>query len=346
MVGKMDYVAVIDGGNSEFKGKNATREAHFRHALYEMTENEYSHLMARTPKGHADVFRVNGTPYAVGRLAEDKGFRERRYGSDRYVETYYGVFAAIMLFKLYERSTNNILILATHPPKDVIYRRNIEFAAKGKWTVEGQGETRSYSVRDVHKADEPVAGVMNLIINAGGRTYKHSELKQGSTLVIDVGGYTVDAVALEDGQVDYTSALSEVGGIIDVETRFLSEFRSNHAELLRSTNTFNSERVRKALTTGEFSLGGLGVRDCLQEVHIATSGVLTVIRDMYTRYGGIAQNDQIVLTGGGCGLLEKRIYDVLQHPRTLLADDAKDLRFANVRGGYRMMEVYNAQGAI
>ena len=344
---KIDYVAVVDVGNSEIKAKNATREIYYRHAIYQLTENEYNQILSRSPKGHPDVYRVNGIPYAVGELAEGKGFRDRMYGSERYNELYYGTLLAIALFRLYEKSVNNIIVFASHPPKDVIYRPQIENSAKHKWIVEGQGESRTLSVGSVYKFDEPVGGVMNLIINKGGKTYKRSELKEGSTLVLDVGGYTIDAVALDDGQVDYTSAVSVPdSGIIQVEKRFINEFRSNNPVLLQSANKFSEKRVRQALTTGIFNLGGLGEKNCEEEAKVATSGILRTLRDLYSQFGGVTGNDQIVLTGGGCGLLYPRIQNMFMHPRLFLADDPEDLRFANVRGGMRMMEVYDSQGVL
>jgi hypothetical protein len=347
---KMDNVIVLDEGNHAIKAKTASKEWSMQHAIHELSERDYEDLMARTGKqGSPDVYLINGTPYAFGKTAELRGFRDRRYGSDRYIEGYYGAFLAAALFNTFPENNHNIILYASHAPKDLMYRSAIQQAAERKWTIEALGERRSYTVKRVYFFDEPQGGLMNLVLDETGRKFRYKSLLSGDVLGIDVGGYTSDFIVMSGGEIDYMSLRSVIAGTLQVEERFLHELRTNYAEQLQSVNAFKPDRLRAALETGKLNMGGLGVWDVRQEVASAKAELVRSIADMYRVYGGKTQNDFIVVTGGGAALLEGELMDAFEHPQFHLAcgdGETMDMRFANVRGGLKTMRMLDHKGML
>jgi hypothetical protein len=102
------------------------------------------------------------------------------------------------------------------------------------------------------------------------------------------------------------------------------------------------DRVRKAIATGVFEGGGRKY-PCEHEVREATNLLLNRVGDMYQRIAGGALGwDAIILTGGGSGLLYKRLLPLLNHDRVILAEDLEHIHLANVRGGLKLWRLYEA----
>ena len=122
-------VMVLDAGNSIIKAKIGRREngeVAFPHAIRQLTENEYSNILGRASISglSPDYMRVNGNPYVVGESAERHGLVTKRTGTARYTRDYYGVLAAAVLGRLYERG-REISIFGSHPPGDVKFRQEL-----------------------------------------------------------------------------------------------------------------------------------------------------------------------------------------------------------------------------
>ncbi len=339
---------VVDGGNSRIKAKSASREVAFIHSLIQLSETEWGQFTTRLGRAHPDLVKVNGVPFIIDETAIRHGFEGRKFGSDRYNELYYGTLVAAGLARLYDQSMNNLLLYASHAPKDIDYRPDIIAAARHKWVVETEGRTLTFCIDDVRCFDEPVGGIANVMLSDDGQRYRHPELRTGRVLVIDIGGLTVDTVIVREGQPDYTTAESTMPGIIDVEERFVKLFRSQHSRALQSSNWLDPEQVRDALITGEMDAGGLGLIPCEDQVREATAQIISRIEQLFTRAGGVANFHYIVLTGGGGGLLLHRIRAALRFPeeRILLADDMADIHFANTRGGFKLLRMFEYAGMI
>ena len=113
-----------------------------------------------------------------------------------------------MLLRLF-RDGGDIELFSSHPPGDLIYREDLMQAALGEIKIEA-GE-REYRFRIVYANtfEEPVGGLMNVMLAEDGRSYAHSEINNGRTLVIDIGGHTTDWLAVNPGgEVDYSLAQS------------------------------------------------------------------------------------------------------------------------------------------
>lgn len=348
-----DHLVVLDSGRSLVKAKTQSDEKSFTHGLAQVTEVEYRTALARD--GDPLMMRINGVPFAIGDRAITRGYQARKITADRYNEIYFGSLLAAMLYQLYDKPIKNIFLYASHPPIAIEYRQDIIAAAKGKWTVEGVNGTRTYTVQDVRCFDEPVGGVMNLLIGNDGKTYARSDVKEGSTLVLDIGGQTIDIAPLDNGRVDYTAITSADGGIIEVENRFTKLLRSEHKNKLKGANFLSVDGIRDSLRTGVFDAGVHGHLSVHELVSEATDDIIIRINSLIEEYGGLVRYNNVVFTGGGGGLLFDRICQYYDHPNIIsnlgrdyfhLADDIKDVHMANVRGGWKLLKMFQKAGKI
>ena len=161
-------VMVLDSGNSIIKAKIARRqqgEVAFPHAMKQLTESEYEKITNRAGlQNHSvDYLRINGKPYVVGVSAERHGLITQRTGTARYTRDYYGVLAAAALGRLYDRS-REISVYGSHPPGDVQFREDLMKSVVGDWVVEIKDKERHFRVSYANTFDEPVGGLMNVIL--------------------------------------------------------------------------------------------------------------------------------------------------------------------------------------
>ena len=340
-------VMVLDAGNSIIKAKIARRhnsEIAFPHALKPLTETEYEHILSRskTIGLQSDYIRINGQPFVVGESAERHGVHTQRTGSARYTRDYYGIFAAAVLGRIFERG-GEVSIFGSHPPGDVKFRQDLMEAVFGDWDLEVQGRNCHFSVTYANTFDEPVGGLMNVLLTEDGQHYQHTEIHDGRSLVIDIGGFTTDYLAVNPGgEVDYSLARSVPIGIQNVVSDFEDSFRANNLEAVKDTPVLPPERIRRAISTGVFEGGGRRY-SCEDEACEATNMLLNRIADTYQRIaGGSLSWDAIILTGGGSALLYQRLLPVLKHENVILADDIESIHLANVRGGMKLWRLYEA----
>jgi Actin like proteins N terminal domain/Archaeal actin homologue MreB-like, C-terminal len=336
-------VLVLDAGNSIIKGKTTAKdgEVSFPHAIRKLTETQYNEILTRAiGEPTTSFFKLGDQAYVVGEEAERFGEVARRSGAARYTADYYSVCLAATLIRLFGEGLT-VELFASHPPGDIAYRDDLMRAALGEHQIE-QGK-KSYQFRVVYANtfDEPVGGLMNVMLNEDGRTYAHSEINEGRSLVIDVGGHTTDWLAVNPGgEVDYSLAQSTPIGIETALREFERSFRANNRDITKDVATLPPDRVREALRTGRF-VGGGKTYKCEGEAREATSVMLNRIADTYQNVaGGPLPWDSIILTGGGSAILYDQLIPILKHQRVVLADDSRTIHMANVRGGLKLYRLY------
>jgi hypothetical protein len=254
-------VIVLDCGNSIIKAKISRRvqgEIAFTHAIRQLTESEYEKILSRVSiKGDTkEYFRVNGKPYAAGESAERHGIVTPRSGTARYTKDYCGVLVAISLAKFYERG-REVAVFASHPPGDVKYREDLMKSIIGEWEVETGQAKANFQVIYANTFDEPVGGLMNVLLTEDGQHYQYPQIGDGRSLVIDIGSFTTDFLAVNPGgAVDYALARSVPLGIQSIISDFEESFRANNLEIVKNTPVLPPDRVRNAISTGIFVGGG------------------------------------------------------------------------------------------
>ena len=95
-------------------------------------------------------------------------------------------------------------------------------AVIGDWEVEVNKQVCHFQVSYANTFDEPVGGLMNVLLTEDGQHYQHSDLNGGRSLMIDIGGFTTDWLAVNPGgEIDYSLARSIPMGIQNVLTDFI-----------------------------------------------------------------------------------------------------------------------------
>ncbi len=341
-------VLVLDAGNSVIKYKTATCEDAYPHAIHPLNESEYQQILIRAarPNPPIDYLRINGRPYVVGERAERHGPLTRLTGTARYTPEYYGVFVAATLYRVYGKSLE-VALFASHPSGDVAYREDLARAAWGNWTVEHGETTCQFNVSYVNTFDEPIGGLMNVILKEDGKHYARSDINGGRALVLDIGGGTTDLQGVEKGgELDYSLSVSIELGIQQVERDFERSFKMNHKDELKGMRAMPNDQLRQAIGGGVWRGGGREI-PCQAEVREATNALLNRIGEAYMNIaGGPFRYDHVILTGGGSALLYDYLRPILNHQSVVLADQPAKMHLANVRGGRKLWRFYEAQGLL
>jgi len=340
-------IATVDVGNADIKAKAGASEFVFAHAIEKITMAEWKSIVAQShgspPHGY---IRINDQAYAYGKLAEKRAVVQRRTGAARYIKGYYDILVAIALANLYRRG-KRVFLFASHAPRDIAYSGEMLDAALGTYNVELEGRSATFYVDDGMSFDEPVGGLMNVVLSESGTSYARSDINGGDSLVIDIGGFTTDLLSVGvAGVIDYAVNESLEIGIRMVLDAFRRDLFGHYSELFKSSMAIPDHRLRDALRTGVYRGGGREY-DCGDEANRASAMVLNQIADAYQSIAGGPQRwDTIVLTGGGSAALHDRLADILDHGNILLADDIDQLHLANVRGGMKLAKFYEAAGEL
>lgn len=73
-----------------------------------------------------------------------------------------------------------------------------------------------------------------MLLTENGQRYQHSKISRGRALVIDIGGFNTDWLAVElDGEIDFSLAKSVYIGIQNVLVDFEESFRSNNLQAVK-----------------------------------------------------------------------------------------------------------------
>jgi hypothetical protein len=345
------FTPTVDLGYSQWKIKTSDREIVIPNALHQLGVGEFQQIVnSARGKPDPDYIWIDGLPYAVGATAERHGIPTRPKGAARYTRSYYGVALAAMLAHGYSIS-GEVSAFIGHPPRDNQYAVDIRAAVLGPWTVWQCGQEKAFVVAEAFTFEEPLGGLMNVVLNEQGTNYLHNDLPIETEygLIIDIGGHTVNILAAKPGgEPDFSLNESVTIGIDDALDSFVKSIRTNYAGLFRtSRHPGRPETIRAALATGKLRASGREL-DVSQEAQQATSLLLNEIGRIYLGMAdGPAPWGYIVLTGGGGGLLSERLKaDVLDHPRVFLADDPDSIDRANMRGGAKIRRALGQNGQL
>ena len=307
------------------------------HAIHQLTDTEWRRATGRAgtpPPGH---IKVNGIPYVVGKAALRHGLPERPKGAARYNELYYGVGVGYILAAGVGRTADRVTLFASHAPDDIEYANDLKAAARRNWDIEYGGEQMHFTVQDVYTFDEPLGGFNNFVLTNDGKVRARNPIKNDTVLVMDIGGYTTDVVAVdEQGVIDVTSMRSFRTGIIDMMETFERDFRANNHLLFKRTGNIDVRRMERAFKTGTFRGGGHEI-DCRAEANEASNLLLNDLDTIFDSSGGVMNYDSVVLTGGGSILMREKLeeaYGAMTFHQS--EPDATAAHFSNVRGGHKL----------
>jgi hypothetical protein len=338
---------ILDFGNARIKWFDPRTNLYgdCRHAIVELSENDWQSVVGRgrPPEGY---LRVNNVPFVIGDMARRYLIPERPQGASRYRANYYGVALGWALSSAFNRSSRNVTLVATHAPRDIKYARNLVAAACGEWHIENQDGEFDFVVRDVHTLDEPLGGYAHFVFTEKGMERRNNPLSELITLVVDIGGFTVDTAAIDPGGVlDPKSLKSRQAGVIEMMGAFEAELRGNNATLFQDdVRDLDVRKLEDALLSGYFRYGKMQI-DCRGEAGAAINSLVNDVVFVINSAGGIANYDTILLTGGGAALIYDALSNALPRAEFLLAEKDRSLmKYANVFGGAKLAAALRLQG--
>lgn len=352
----------FDGGNANVKVDGRQTVA-FPHALLPMTDSEVSVLMDddanaagvehawRVERKHGRDWKDMGW-FMIGQRAMRSGKGSVKFGAARYTDTYFGVLAAIGLFQCDTPDGSDVLLGGSHTPDHRIYKQNMIDAAMGQWRVTNPGMekgVRQFNIRQVFCLDEPVAAYRHATISDANAGQFHGEewLRSGVVIVLDIGGLTTGVSVVEQRRVDYSAGASDDIGMLDVLDELAKGIRKRYVKELTNTPFLNMHKVRNALRVGKYDAGGYGMLDVKQEAERARGIVLNRIPALYTRFGGKAEYNGVLLAGGGSADMATQLKELIDHPNIAFADPSMDqLHFSTARGSRKVLRTLYKAGKI
>lgn len=328
---------VFDFGNARGKWflpcKNEWGD--FMHAIAPLGENEWSAVVGRgkPPKG---LIKVNGLAYAVGDAGRRHVISERPKGAARYNELYYLPAACFALSEAFKESAE-VSLYASHAPQDQRYVQDLVRSVKGKWTVECQHGIVMFHIKKVVCFDEPIGGYAHYAFTKTGDERDDNPIADKTVLLVDVGGYTADRVAVDPGgQIDLLSIQSTRAGTIAAIQQFQEELRSHNRHLFKAAGDLDIRRVEAAMISGVYHFGKIAI-DCAQEAQAAINALVNDVIQVINAAGGAANYDVILLTGGGSALIYDNLASAFPAIDFIMVEEDRTLmKYANVFGGAKL----------
>jgi len=327
----------FDFGNADCKWYNGIDYGYFRHAIAPLTDSQWSRVSGHASALPEGYIKVNGLAYAVGDAARRYQIKQRPTGARRYEETYYGVGLAMAMSQALDSKSGKVQLRATHAPQDFDYTRDLELSARGVWQIQSHRGEQIFNVTEVKTLDEPLGGFYHYVLNKDGRFTKSAGIEEQTVLVLDVGGHTVDVVAVDENYtIDVTSIASTRIGVLKLKEQFESELRYNNRGRFKSTGDIDPRRLETALMTGEFQFGKLNI-DCSNEAREAKQMLVNDVVEIIQSAGGAAGYSAVLLTGGGAALIYDMLCEAIPYLDFIMAEkDRNRMRFANVFGAAKI----------
>lgn len=316
-----------------------------RHAIALLDESDWRSAVGRG-KPSKGIIKVNGQAVAVGDVARRYIIADRPKGAARYRKEYYGLGLGYVLSETFKRSVGSVTLIASHAPGDINYAKNLKFAAAGQWEVESRHGLLTFNVRQVHTFDEPIGGYSNYVLTENGQERKKNPLRDATTLVVDVGGHTVDVAAVDPGgEIDVMSLNSRRAGVIGMTNDFEAYLRANNPTRFQDTGDIDIKRIESAILTGVYHFGKHEI-DCQQESRAVVNALVNDVVQVMDAAGGAANYDKVLLTGGGSALIYDALVAAYPDIDLLLSEPNRELmKYANVFGGAKIASLLENMGA-
>jgi hypothetical protein len=328
----------LDFGNYDVKWfDGGVNRDYFRHAIVSIGENDWQRQLSRNggtpPRGY---IKVDGMPYVVGDAARRHMTREKPSGAARYERDYYGIGLAMAMAQAFQKSQRRVKLYATHAPQDIDFVPDIEDAAIGAWHVISEYGEHEFYVTSVDTLDEPLGGFGYYVLTKDGREKRNNPIAQDTVLVLDIGGHTVDVVAIDEGgMLDVGSMKSTRTGVGDMMREFEDNLRGNNRDRFKRAGDLDIRRLEKALMQGVYAAGNNPI-SCHHEAREAINGLTSDVVKIIESAGGVVNYDICLLTGGGAALLADALRTAVPDIDFLEVEPNRDdMRYANIFGTAR-----------
>lgn len=338
----------FDFGNADVKFFDGIKAySYFRHAIAPITESEWRKVCGRAKQPPQGYISVDGHHFAYGDKARRYTLKEKPRGADRYVSDYYGVALLAAISELYEPLHRVINVFASHAPRDIEYAEDIRRAVLGRWQFVTHKGDYNLTIKTVETFDEPLGGFNHAVLTKDGKVLKNNPYRDSTVLVLDIGGYTCDVVAVDPGgQIDDGSLRSTLTGVIQTFEFFENELRSEYRDLFKSVGRIDERRLEDAMLTGTYQYGNTPLQ-CSGIGEAAINMLVNDISDVIKAAGGVANYDVVLLTGGGGALVYEALRQAVPMIDFIMVEEQReDMRYANVFGGAKLFSMLKRLGVI
>lgn len=348
-VGNFGVKLAVENPDGRGKGKLVQ----MFHALYETDETTYANLSeSYSEQGTHQFLKWNKRCFILGEAALSAGTDVKPLqGRSKYQKSYYSILFMSAFMNLMRRNDaipERINVFAGYPPGDRAQKENLQNALLGNWSFDSLGTKIHIRVDHVSVFDEIVGGAMNVALASDGtRIVGHPLTTDGPTIAVDIGGGTTDFLRLErNGMPDYTKIASRRVGINDAVSTFKLLFDRKHNDVLDDAiNGLSLERIYECFFDPQHRVRLVGNEyiDCKDIYRQSINRVLNAVRDAFADFSqGAINYNYVLLTGGGCGLLETELRTQI-FPRfdkanaIFLSETKQEILYANVRGARKMI---------
>ncbi len=337
----------IDLGNALVKWILGDYEGWMPHALAEINEAQWNEQVGSTQgRDSFSYVHLNGKYYAVGRAAEK--FRvTRRLGRLKFERQYYGPFFCSIVARMFagnpELLEQGLNVMASYAPDDYEWSDELKGALIGKWDFECGNKRWRFAVKRVKDYSEPFGSYALRAFERKGSGFV-TPLLGKQVGIVDIGGGTHSLLQIgPDGEVDNLSGRSGQMGInntIDLFEKLIYRDKAIKAKLPKGRK-LSRQILRDAFRTGMLAFSQ---KEPIPVRHLVEPAAIPLLNEVSSLYYGFmdggADQDEIIITGGGIVSLESQIRDLLDHGNvTLSQEDLTTIQFANVRGARIFEEV-------
>lgn len=338
----------FDFGNRDIKWfTEGSNKGYFLHAIVPLTQSQWLKAIGRAKQPPKGYIAIEDKYFAVGDKARRYITKNRPSGAARYTSDYYGVAMCMAISQAYESGTRVINLYASHAPRDIQYSQDIVNAVQGKWYFVTHKGDYDIDVRTVETFDEPLGGFNHAVLTTRGTPLKNNPYRDKTILVIDVGGYTCDIIAVDpNGMIDDSSLNSTITGVTQTMDKFEDDLRTMYSTEFRGVGAIDIHRLENALLTGKYQYGNK-VLKCQTIAQQGINMLVNDVIDIINRMGGAANYDVILLTGGGSALIHdtlKKAFPVIDF--VLVEKDRELMRYANVFGAAKMFKMLELLGVL
>lgn len=364
IIEQLRAIEQIEVGNSMVKysstaWKIVRRPELFPHALKIITASDYRARAARhseAPKWHLMKVTRKGKErgefhFLLGEEAlKSPGGTQQRVDLARYSWDYLGVLTMNALARARNGSVpQSVIVQASHPPSAHRYLSALQSSINGTWEFEipGIGKIATRVALTI-PVDEIVGGVMNIELNPQGLAYDIDIpiLGGGPTAVLDIGGGTVDQVALDvSGTPDVENASSRpIGGNQAVEN-FRQAFAAKYPEIMQGMGLSDLpyQAAYKVLQDPEKVYVRAGKRfDCRDIFEEAFAPLVSNVREYVRTYtNDFSGFENALITGGVASMilpeLRAEVFGAFDDRKIFLVERDPNLMVTgNASGSLRM----------
>lgn len=338
----------FDFGNRDVKWfVEGNHKGFFQHAIAEISQSQWKKLCNRSKQPPEGYIAVGNRYYAVGDKARRHTLRIKPQGAMRYEPDYYGVALCMAISQAFESGTRVINLYASHAPRDIEYAQDIVDATLGQWHFVTNKGDYAIDIKTVETFDEPLGGYNHAVLTTKGTPLKTNPYRDKTVLVIDVGGYTCDIIAVDpNGMIDDSSIQSTVTGVSDSMKWFEAELKALYRVEFKNAGDIDEKRLEQAILTGKFPYGNKPLK-CAEIAQSAINTLVNDVIDIINSMGGASNYDCILLTGGGSALIVDSLRKAFKSIDFVLVEKNRDdMRYANVMGAAKMFTMLELLGVL